>query len=461
MFAYRARGFDALVGVAQCLVHWGIFWSVVHFFRDNLWYVSELERFFGSLCWAWFAGIGAELLWCGHWQGEGASTSWLKCWQRAVFAFVFSGFAAFEPVLRHLSLSLAWCVWGTHLLVLVCAYQMLPKLFGCLLFGTNHRHRVIVVGEEDRVAELERVLHSRAGLGYQPVGWLGLSEAPQTGSGLPFIGGAQQFEEVIRKKGVDQVILAGGVREAQVTKWKTDCEKLGVRLVVAQKFKESELGGFAWEAQGEWCFGMACHEPLQNPINRVLKRGLDVCVAVPAVLFGVIPMAVLTWGMQRMQSPGPVFYRQWRHGRGNRPFRVWKFRTMHENPALAALQAKQNDQRIYPFARWLRRHSLDELPQFLNVLTGEMSVVGPRPHFVEHTGHFAEQQRYHVRSFVKPGITGLAQVNGCRGEVRCAKDMERRVRFDISYVERWSLWLDVQLIARTAWEVVVPPPTAY
>ncbi len=461
MFAYRARGFDALVGAAQCMLHWGALWVAVRLYEGYFLVSNGLSEYFGLLCWAWSAGIGAELLWCKHWHGDGSSPAWTKCLQRGMFACAFSGLAAFEPVLRHLSAASVAVLWCSHLTLLVGAYQLLPRWLGFLLFGSNHRHRVIVVGEEERVADLERVLSSRSGLGYHPVGRMGGASKRNAGSGLPFFGGSDAFEEVVRQKGVDQVILAGGVREAQVSEWKTNCEKLGVRLVVAQKFTESELGGFSWEAQGEWCFGMACHEPLQSPINRVLKRALDICVAVPAILFGVLPVALCTWGIQCFQSPGPVFYRQLRHGRGNRTFRVWKFRTMHVGPAMAAVQATRNDSRIYPFAAWLRRHSLDELPQFLNVLGGEMSVVGPRPHFVEHTGQFAEQQRYHVRSFVKPGITGLAQVNGCRGEVRCAKDMERRVRFDIIYVERWNLWMDIQLIAQTAWQVVVPPPTAY
>ena len=458
MFAYRARGFDALVGASQCLLHWGALWAVVRFNQLDS---SLLGEHFGRLCWAWAAGVGAELLWCNHWQGDGSTPGWTKCWQRAVFACAFSAFAAFEPVLRHLSPPVAGLLWGGHLALLGLAYRLLPWLFGLLFFGVQHRHRVIVVGEEERVADLERVLSSLKGLGYNPVGWLGVNKTNAAAGRLPFFGASHDFAEVIREKGVDQVILAGGVREAQVNQWKTDCERLGVRLVVAQKFTESGLGGFSWEAQGEWCFGMACREPLQSPFNRLLKRALDVFLAVPAVLFAVVPVALVTWFVQRTQSPGPLFYRQWRHGRGNRPFQVWKFRTMHENPALAAVQAKQNDSRVYPFAVWLRRHSLDELPQFLNVLLGEMSVVGPRPHFVEHTGQFAEQQRYHVRSFVKPGITGLAQVNGCRGEVRCAEDMDRRVRFDIAYVERWNLWMDMNLIAQTAWQVVVPPPSAY
>jgi exopolysaccharide biosynthesis polyprenyl glycosylphosphotransferase len=340
-------------------------------------------------------------------------------------------------------------------------YKLFPPALGRLFFSATHRHRVILIGEEERIADLERVLGARRELGYHPVGWLGHSPSASWKGRLPFVGGSHKFKDIVREQNVDQVILASGVREAQVSQWKADCEELGVRLVVAQKFTGSELGGFLWEAQGEWCFGMACHEPLQNPINRLLKRGLDLCVAVPAIVFVVLPVALLTCLVQKVQSPGTLFYRQLRHGRKNRPFSVWKFRTMHERPSMTAIQATKNDERIYPFAAWLRRHSLDELPQFLNVLSGEMSVVGPRPHFVEHTERFAEQARYHVRSFVKPGITGIAQVNGCRGEVRTPADMARRVRYDIDYVQRWSIWLDLQLIAQTAWQVLAPPATAY
>jgi putative colanic acid biosynthesis UDP-glucose lipid carrier transferase len=134
---------------------------------------------------------------------------------------------------------------------------------------------------------------------------------------------------------------------------------------------------------------------------------------------------------------------------------------MHSETTNVSVQAKRGDPRVYPFAVWLRRHSLDELPQFWNVLIGEMSVVGPRPHFIEHTETFEAHSRYHIRSFVKPGITGLAQVNGCRGEVKTPLDMDRRVGFDIQYVEGWSLWLDLKLIAKTAKQVIIPPSTAY
>lgn len=134
---------------------------------------------------------------------------------------------------------------------------------------------------------------------------------------------------------------------------------------------------------------------------------------------------------------------------------------MHPNPTDPAKQATRTDSRVYPFGRFLRRHSLDELPQFLNVLTGDMSIVGPRPHLKEHTEGFSAQRSYRIRAFVKPGITGLAQINGCRGEVHSPEDIRRRVDWDIRYVESWSLLLDLKIMLQTVREVLFPSSSAY
>ena len=132
-----------------------------------------------------------------------------------------------------------------------------------------------------------------------------------------------------------------------------------------------------------------------------------------------------------------------------------KFRTMRTDHTEAARQASANDERIFPAGRWLRRFSIDELPQFLNVLKGEMSLVGPRPHLVSHNQHFAQQmKRYQIRAFVKPGMTGLAQLRGFRGEVRTPDDIRSRLESDISYMEDWQLSLDILIIFRTALQVV-------
>jgi putative colanic acid biosynthesis UDP-glucose lipid carrier transferase len=124
-------------------------------------------------------------------------------------------------------------------------------------------------------------------------------------------------------------------------------------------------------------------------------------------------------------------------------------------------QASARDERIFPAGRWLRRFSLDEMPQFLNVLRGEMSIVGPRPHLVEHNRLFAEVlDGYHFRTFIKPGITGLAQVRGFRGEARTREDLAARLKSDMLYLENWSLGLDLAIIARTIWQMFRPPKTA-
>ena len=202
-------------------------------------------------------------------------------------------------------------------------------------------------------------------------------------------------------------------------------------------------------------------EPLEDPVNRFLKRALDIAVSLPVVLFLLPVVTLVVWLLQRAQSPGPIFHMQSRAGLQNRPFRIYKFRTMHPNHGQEARQAARDDDRIYPSGRWLRKLSVDELPQFLNVLHGEMSVVGPRPHLTDHNAAFARaMNNYHVRAMVKPGISGLAQISGYRGETRTDEDIIKRVSADIDYLENWSLSLDFKIILKTFRQVFFPPINA-
>jgi undecaprenyl-phosphate glucose phosphotransferase len=169
--------------------------------------------------------------------------------------------------------------------------------------------------------------------------------------------------------------------------------------------------------------------------------------------------------MQRRQAPGPLFHRQLRAGRNREPFLIYKFRTMYHRVDRSdeGVQATRNDSRIYAFGKFLRRTSLDEIPQFLNVLFGEMSVNGPRPHLLEHDTEFANLVGpvYHRRHFVKPGITGLAQSHGFRGEISSPKLLHRRLHYDMLYIMRWSLLLDLKILVKTARQILFPPRTAY
>jgi putative colanic acid biosynthesis UDP-glucose lipid carrier transferase len=199
-------------------------------------------------------------------------------------------------------------------------------------------------------------------------------------------------------------------------------------------------------------------EPLENPFNRFLKRTFDIAISLPVVIFILPVLSPIVWLFQIFQSPGRLFYWQTRAGLGNRKFQILKFRTMHGDHGAEARQARKNDSRVYPAGRWLRKLSLDEFPQFVNVLLGDMSVVGPRPHLVQHNKEFEKElSQYNIRSFVKPGITGLAQVRGFRGETLTRADLTNRIESDLYYIENWTFTLDIVIVFRTFWHMIRPP----
>ncbi len=201
--------------------------------------------------------------------------------------------------------------------------------------------------------------------------------------------------------------------------------------------------------------------PLQNSVNRAIKRTFDIVLS----LFFLIPTAFIfpfVWLMIKIQSPGPLFFKQKRTGIDGKDFEMLKFRSMHVNKDADKIQATKNDPRKFPFGNFMRKSNIDELPQFLNILKGDMSFVGPRPHMLLHTEMYSELiDKYMVRHFVKPGLTGWAQVTGFRGETKELWQMEGRVKRDIWYMEHWSIWLDIRIIWLTAKTVFIHDKNAY
>lgn len=202
-------------------------------------------------------------------------------------------------------------------------------------------------------------------------------------------------------------------------------------------------------------------QPLASLANSYLKRTFDIVFSLLVILtifpivFPIIALAI------RMDSEGPIFFKQLRPGKRNKLFECYKFRTMKVNNN-TELQASKNDSRITKVGAFLRKTNLDELPQFFNVLFGNMSVVGPRPNLVSHLEEYSKSMpAYKLRHFATPGITGYAQVNGLRGETREPGLMEKRVAYDIRYLENWSLVLDLKIIWLTAWNMVKGDKRAY
>ena len=202
--------------------------------------------------------------------------------------------------------------------------------------------------------------------------------------------------------------------------------------------------------------------PLHNPINALLKRTFDVVFSL-LVIFGLlIWIAPILAILIRLESKGPVFFIQRRTGVDNREFQCYKFRSMAMNNSADERQAGKNDMRVTKIGKFIRNTSIDELPQFYNVLFGHMSVVGPRPHMLKHTDEYANRvDKYMLRHFVKPGITGLAQIRGYRGEIEKDSDILNRIKFDIFYIENWSFFLDLKIIVQTMLNAVSGEEKAY
>lgn len=202
--------------------------------------------------------------------------------------------------------------------------------------------------------------------------------------------------------------------------------------------------------------------PLDKEVNKRLKRVFDLVfslVIIICLLSWLTPIIAL---LILIESKGPIFFKQKRNGLNYEEFYCYKFRSMHLNPIADLEQVQKNDPRITKIGKFIRKTSIDELPQFFNVLLGDMSVVGPRPHMVSHTEMYAKSvDKFMVRHFIKPGITGLAQTNGFRGEVETEKDIINRVKYDIFYLENWSLLLDIKIIFATVVNAIRGEKKAY
>ncbi len=202
-------------------------------------------------------------------------------------------------------------------------------------------------------------------------------------------------------------------------------------------------------------------EPLSCTTNKLIKRLFDVTVSIFCCIC-MIPIIPIIALIIKIQSPGPIFFKQERTGFEGKTFFCYKFRSMHVNKDADTAQATKNDPRKFAFGNLMRKTNIDELPQFLNVLKGDMSIVGPRPHMLHHTQIYSELiDKYMVRHFCKPGITGWAQVTGFRGETKELWQMEERVERDIWYIEHWTFMLDIKIIYKTIKSVIIPDKCAY
>lgn len=297
------------------------------------------------------------------------------------------------------------------------------------------------------------------------LGYFDDRDEERTGGGIPgvsLLGTARNAAQYVREHGVEVVFVVlpdSGARRAMSV-----IDELGDTTAslyyVPDFFMFSLLKAQVGELEGVPVLQVA-ESPFYG-VDGLLKQIFDFCFA----LFALVLISPVLLGVAiavKCSSPGPVFFKQKRYGLNGKRFWVYKFRSMVvDAPDADQRQATRDDDRITPIGRFIRKTSLDELPQFLNVLKGEMSVVGPRPHTVAHNEHYRKAvRRYMLRHKVKPGVTGWAQVNGLRGETANVERMEERIRLDLDYIRSWSPWLDLKIIFMTIWMMVRGDAQAY
>lgn len=308
--------------------------------------------------------------------------------------------------------------------------------------------RVAIVGTSEAAKRLADTLLSDSGFGYKIVGYFDNERLPDFDRN--YLGDLNELEKYASRKDIDEIYftLVGEKAENMPRTVKIANDNV-IKFYYVPKISRYVRGNFQLHKINMIPLLTLMKNPLSIPVNRFSKRLFDITFSSIFLIFSPIIFIPIAIGI-KMSSPGPVFFRQERTGYKGKTFRCFKFRTMKVNASADTAQATSDDPRKTAFGSFLRRTNIDELPQFINVWLGDMSVVGPRPHMLKHTEDYTKLvDKYMVRHVVKPGITGWAQVHGYRGLTDQLWKMEKRVEHDVWYIENWTFSLDLKIVVRT------------
>jgi putative colanic acid biosysnthesis UDP-glucose lipid carrier transferase len=400
------------------------------------------------------------------WRGVSAHREVLGtliCWGCAAFALLMLGLLSNSMGAFSRKSLLVWLI-ATPALMLAVRIATRALQRGLRTLGYNRR-TFAIVGVNELGFQLARNIEASAEMGLRLAGFFD-DRPEQRNPAIPAdlgqrVGTIQDLVEQARAGVIDRIYITFPMRAEDRIRGVLD--RLGdatASVYLVPDFFVFQLLHCRWTD----ILGLPVVSVFENPfygIDGLAKRLCDLVVGSALLVAASLPMAAIALGV-KLTSPGPVFFSQRRYGLDGREIRVWKFRTMmvwEDGPQ--AVQAKRNDPRVTWFGAILRQTSLDELPQLFNVLGGSMSLVGPRPHAHAQNEEFRSQiNGYMLRHKVKPGITGLAQVNGWRGETDSPEKMQKRIEFDHCYIREWSLWMDIKILLKTI-VVVLSRKNAY
>ncbi len=305
-------------------------------------------------------------------------------------------------------------------------------------------HHILLVGGGKEAAQYLRALEQNPYYGYHVDGYL--ANSPNPALKATYLGPYKNLEEALCTPGLDEVVVALDTEEMHmIPRALAACDKEGLRITMVPFYNDYLPARPTIDVLGSCKLINVRQTPFDNILNAFAKRLFDILGSLLLIILTSPVMLAVAIGV-KLSSPGPVLFKQERIGLNKRPFMMYKFRSMRVNAEASTAWSTNSDPRKTRFGSLIRKFSLDELPQFFNVLKGDMSLVGPRPEIPFHVEHFKEEiPRYLVRQQVRPGCTGWAQVNGLRGDT----DIAERIRYDIWYIENWTVALDIKIIFRT------------
>jgi putative colanic acid biosynthesis UDP-glucose lipid carrier transferase len=362
--------------------------------------------------------------------------------QMVSFTIVLYAFIGFfkQPDISRLGLGYyILCISLFILLVKLFSFFLLKKYRSILSGNTRN---VIVIGDNDKTRQLIKTFNTRLDFGYK--------FKLQFNTSDDFFSLDKCFKYIIENN-IDEIYFSvAELSNKQINKLVDFADNNLRELKFIPDNKDIYSKKLKYEYYDYIPILSLRNIPIQDPFNKVIKRTFDIVFSAFIIVFVLSWLTPILAIIIKLESKGPVFFKQSRNGFNYEEFGCYKFRSMTPNIDAHLYQATKGDLRITKVGSFIRKTSIDELPQFFNVLFGDMSVVGPRPHMVSHTNMYAQRiDKFMVRHFVKPGITGLAQTSGFRGEVETDKDIINRVKYDIFYIENWSLLLDLKIIVQT------------
>mgnify|MGYP002817925411 CR=1 FL=1 len=470
---HKTQGYSILHRLSLLLFSVGWFWMLLGFWGV---FRGELEASSRPLTYSLVAFMGMLVAVVGSFHKYHDYLE-LGRWDRLKRAVAFSNmqglmvaFLMFMTyfLVKDIAISRAFLAFFilSHWILMIVMNYWLPDFLKWAFREDDRYRQTLLIGTGDTLAEIREWVVGNVGGGfnitgiYTPGGGGGRKEL-----GLEELESIDNLEKYLARHKVFRVVIVPGLRSDYWMQGIIDiCQSQGCRIFIHNPYASHFNVPLVPVVESGQPFFSLQDEPLESPFNQTVKRLFDLAVSLPVVLLVLPVLTFVVWLFQRIQSPGPVFFRQERGGKGGEPFTILKFRSMkHRNPTEAdEVQATRDDERTYAFGRFIRKFSIDEFPQFVNVLLGDMSLVGPRPYMVEHDKLLGKDFRaYRVRQFVKPGVTGPAQCAGLRGEVVSPDLLQARNEMDFHYVGNWSLMLDVEIVLRTALQVVAPPKSAY